>query len=98
MLQSQRSAYRLQERLNQISTDEYCELLKAEESFDALDYGSSAEYQENHRRFRDKAIEIRNYFSMERKRAIWWAAHGNDIVALIVVICLVVLGFWLFFF
>lgn len=98
MLQSQRSAYRLQQRLNDISTLEYIELGRTEDIFVNMGYGSPSEYNDNYKVFRNEVLKIKAKYSRRRKHAIQWSMYGTYILVLGGVILVVVFGVLFFFF
>ena len=92
MLQSQNSAYRLQDKMNEISSDEFAELQQYS-NMEVLSHAS--EYYDY---FYRKRQEVHEKYNKLRKRAIWWAAHGTDVLVLAGILFVVVLGVYLFFF
>lgn len=74
------------------------ELERTEDIFVNLGYGSPSEYNDNYQQFKNKVVEIRAKYNKQRKRAIWWAMYGVDVVVFSVVVLLLVWGIWQFFF
>lgn len=83
MLVPQRSAYMLQKRLNQISTDEYAE-------FERLrDLHGIPESVEAYEALRTKLVSLKAKYTKRRNRAIWWYQNQVDIISLTIVLAIV---------
>lgn len=82
---SQRATYKLQQKMDRISTEEYAELRRIDAGHFNNENGMvSANYRK---------AEIREKFNRRRNRAIWWYQHQFDVVAVVVILVVVIAAF-----